>query len=79
MKNKIKYSKNLNDCKLKHKVPCASFEENCAQTRTYSFIIPFNISGNHVLIMGKKKDLPQCSCSLRVLSMLLNESQDGVT
>jgi len=41
---------------IKHKlwVLCASFEGNCAQTRTFSNT-PFNMKGNHFLVHGTEK------------------------
>ena len=47
--------KYLNNCAIKHKleVPYASFEENCAQTRTFSST-PFSMGGNHFLVHGRE-------------------------
>jgi len=47
----------------KHKleVPFVSFEENCAQTRTFSKT-PFKMRELVFLSMGQKKDLPHLSC-----------------
>jgi len=49
-------SKHLYNCVIKHKleVSCASFEENCAQTRTFSNI-PFNVRRNNFLVHGTEK------------------------
>ena len=53
----LKNLKNLNNViKHKRKVPYASFDENCAQTRTL-FSTPFNIRGNHFLFHGADKVL----------------------
>jgi len=64
MGNNLKYPKNLNNCVIKHKLYelCPSFEENCAQTRTFSNT-PFNMRGYYFLSMGQKKDLPESSCT----------------
>ena len=50
------------------KVLCASFEENCAQTRTLSNT-PFNMRGNQFLVYGTEKDLPQFSCFFHLFNM----------
>ena len=39
---------------IKHYVPCASFGQKCAQTRTFSNI-PFNMRGNPFLVHGTVK------------------------
>jgi len=52
----LKCPKILNKCEIKHKlkVPCASFEEKCAKSRTFSNT-PFNMRGNHFLVHGTEK------------------------
>jgi len=49
-KKTLKYPKNLNTCVIKHNllVPCASFKENFAQTRSFSKT-PFNMRENYLL------------------------------
>jgi len=47
---------NLNNCVIKYKLylPCASFEENCAQTTTFSIKL-FNLRRNHFLVYRTEK------------------------
>jgi len=47
---------NLNNCVIKYKLylPCASFEEKCAQTTTFSKTL-FNLRGNHFLVHRTEK------------------------
>jgi len=47
-------------CKLS--LPCASFEEKCAQTRTFPIYHSMGIRGNHFLVHRHKKDLPPITC-----------------
>ena len=49
-----------------HWVLCASFEENCAQTRAFSNT-PFNMREIIFLSMGQNKYLPQFSCIFHLL------------
>jgi len=51
METNLKYLENLNYCAITHKlwVPCASFEENCTQTRTFSNT-QFIMRGHHFLV-----------------------------
>jgi len=48
-KSEVSPQKTKYNVMIKHKlkVPCASFEENCAQTRTFSYT-PLNTKGNHL-------------------------------
>jgi len=46
----------INNCEIKNQlyVPCASFKENCAQTRTLANTL-INMRGKHVLVHGTDK------------------------
>jgi len=61
--------KDLNNCAIKHKleVPCASFEETCAQTRTFSST-PFSMGGNHFLVHGRETEITSFFIVLNLLS-----------